>query len=95
LSSPEISAKSVIPPEHPQDVSGIVDAFADVDTFVDEVLTELAALALTAEGTRPTRSGPKPPLAGAALAQGDHGDLVRWLLRPAVARHRLTLQLQR
>jgi hypothetical protein len=63
------------------------DAFADVDTFVDEVLTELAALALTAEGTRPTRSGPKPPLAGAALAQGDHGDLVRWLLRPAVARH--------
>jgi transposase len=41
------------------------DAFADVDAFVDEVLAELAALA--ADGTRPTRSGPKPPLAGAAL----------------------------
>jgi hypothetical protein len=39
------------------------DAFADVDAFVDEVLTELAAM----EGTKPTRSGPKPALAGAAL----------------------------
>jgi hypothetical protein len=37
------------------------DAFADVDAFVDAVLAELMA------GTRPTRSGPKPPLTGAAL----------------------------
>jgi len=41
------------------------DAFADVDAFVDAVLAELAAMA--ADGTRRTRSGPKPPLAGAAL----------------------------
>src|SRR3954463_9919134 len=41
------------------------DAFSDVDAFVDAVLAELAAMA--AEGTRPTRSGPKPPLTGAAL----------------------------
>src|SRR3954454_11606315 len=39
------------------------DAFSDVEAFVDAVLTELAAMA----GTRPTRSGPKPPLTGAAL----------------------------
>src|SRR5688572_30260229 len=39
------------------------DAFSDVDAFVDAVLTELAAMA----GTRSTRSGPQPPLAGAAL----------------------------
>ena len=41
------------------------DAFSDVDAFVDAVLAELAAMA--ADGTRPTRSGPKPPLTGAAL----------------------------
>jgi hypothetical protein len=41
------------------------DAFCDVDAFVDEVLTELAAL--TADGTRPARSGPKPALTGAML----------------------------
>ena len=41
------------------------DAFADVDAFVDEVLSELAAMAR--DGARPMRSGPKPPLAGAAL----------------------------
>jgi transposase len=41
------------------------DAFADVDAFVDEVLAELAAM--EAEGTKPTRSGPKPALTGAAL----------------------------
>src|SRR6187431_2779686 len=41
------------------------DAFADVDAFVDAVLAELAAMA--ADGTRRTRSGPKPPLTGAAL----------------------------
>src|SRR5688572_12547990 len=39
------------------------DAFSDIEAFVDEVLTELAAMA----GTRPTRRGPKPPLTGAAL----------------------------
>ena len=41
------------------------DAFSDVDAFVDAVLAELAAMA--ADGTRPTRSGPKAPLTGAAL----------------------------
>src|SRR5918994_669319 len=41
------------------------DAFADVDAFVDEVLAELTAM--EADGTKPTRSGPKPALAGAAL----------------------------
>src|SRR3954462_3370686 len=41
------------------------DAFSDVDAFVDAVLAELAAMA--ADGTRSTRSGPKPSLAGAAL----------------------------
>jgi hypothetical protein len=38
------------------------DAFADVDVFVDEVLAELTAMAR--DGTRPQRSGLKPPLAG-------------------------------
>src|ERR671921_919486 len=41
------------------------DAFSDVDAFVDAVLAELAAMAT--DGTRSTRSGPKPPLTGAAL----------------------------
>jgi len=41
------------------------DAFSDVEAFVDAVLVELTAMA--ADGTRPTGSGPKPPLAGAAL----------------------------
>jgi transposase len=41
------------------------DAFSDVDAFVDEVLTELAAM--EADGTKPTRSGPKPAWTGAAL----------------------------
>jgi hypothetical protein len=41
------------------------DSFADVDVFVDGVLAELAAMAK--DGARPMRSGPKPPLAGAAL----------------------------
>src|SRR3954468_8865665 len=41
------------------------DAFCDVEAFVDEVLTELAAMA--ADGTKPTRSGPRPALAGAEL----------------------------
>ena len=41
------------------------DAFSDVDAFVEEVLTELTAMA--ADGSRPTRSGPRPALTGAAL----------------------------
>lgn len=41
------------------------DVFADVDAFVEEVLTELAAMA--ANGARPIRSGPKPALSGASL----------------------------
>src|ERR1700742_3298480 len=41
------------------------DAFADVDPLFDEVLVEFEPLAK--HGTRPIRSGPKPPLAGAAL----------------------------
>ena len=39
------------------------DAFRDIEAFVDEVLAELAAMA----ATRPTRSGPKSALTGAAL----------------------------
>ncbi len=41
------------------------DAFRDVDAFVDAVLAELAAM--VADSSWPTRSGPKPPLTGAAL----------------------------
>jgi hypothetical protein len=41
------------------------DDFADVDVFVNEVLAELEAM--TKDRARPLRSGPKPPLAGAAL----------------------------
>ena len=41
------------------------DAFSDVGAFIDQVLMELAAMA--ADGTRPTRPGPKPALAGAEL----------------------------
>ena len=51
---------------HPAKTSpGPWDAFADVDGFVDAVLAEL--IAMQQDGTRPQRSGPKPPLAGAAL----------------------------
>jgi hypothetical protein len=45
--------------------AGSWDTFADVDVFVDEVMAELAAMAK--DGSRPTRSGPKPALAGAML----------------------------
>ncbi|MGA1859868.1 IS5 family transposase [Azospirillum sp. 11R-A] len=41
------------------------DAFSDVEAFVEEVLIELTAMA--ADGSRPTRSGPKPELTGAVL----------------------------
>lgn len=47
------------------------DAFSDVDAFVDEVLSELAAMAT--DGTRPTRPGLKAALAGAALRKGIMG----------------------
>src|SRR5215218_3984727 len=40
------------------------DAFSDVDAFVDAVLAELAA-----DGTRRSRTGPKPALTGAALGK--------------------------
>ena len=43
------------------------DAFSDVDAFVDEVLVELAAMA--ADGTKPTRSGPKPALTGSGTVK--------------------------
>ena len=43
------------------------DAFADVEAFVDEVLAELATMA--ADGTKLTRSGPKPALTGTALCK--------------------------
>ncbi|WP_174436280.1 hypothetical protein [Azospirillum brasilense] len=64
------------------------DAFSDVDAFVDEVLVELSAMA--ADGTQPTRSGPKRPLTGAGLRQAIMA-LVRVLLWHAVARHRPAL----
>src|SRR3954462_11945103 len=41
------------------------DAFSDVDAFVGEAWVDRAAMA--ADATRPTRPGPKPALAGAAL----------------------------
>src|ERR1700687_1718416 len=44
---------------------GLWDTLADIDVFVDEVLAELAAM--TKDGVRLMRSGPKPPLAGATL----------------------------
>ena len=50
----------------------------DVDAFVDAVLAELAAMA--ADGTRRTRSGPKPPLTGAALRKAI---LAIWCARSA------------
>ncbi|MBK1842703.1 hypothetical protein JHL17_35450 [Azospirillum sp. YIM B02556] len=41
------------------------DAFSDVEAFVEEVPSEPTAMA--ADGSGPTRSGPKPALTGAAL----------------------------
>jgi hypothetical protein len=38
------------------------DAFSDIEVFVDAVLAELVAAAT--DGTRSTRSGPKPSLVG-------------------------------
>src|SRR3954465_5078365 len=54
------------------------DAFADVEAFVDAVLAELKAMA--EDGSRPMRSGPKPPLAGAPLRKAVRG--VWWALVP-------------
>ena len=62
------------------------DAFSDVEAFVDAVLAELAAMA--ADGTRRTRSGPKPPLTGAALRKAIMAIWCVCVLRHAVARHR-------
>jgi hypothetical protein len=59
------------------------NAFTDVEAFVDAVLTELTAIA--ADGTRPMRPGPKPPLTGAALRKAI---MVHLFLRDAVARDR-------
>lgn len=47
------------------------DAFSDVDAFVEEVLSELATMAL--DGTCPTHPGPKPALAGATLRKATMG----------------------
>ena len=41
------------------------DAVAEVEAFVDEVQAEFEAMAK--DGAQPMRSGPGPPLAGAAL----------------------------
>ena len=62
------------------------DAFSDVDAFVDAVL----AAAMAADGTRPTRREAAADRSGAA--QGDHGDLVRSVLRHAVAGDRPALR---
>jgi hypothetical protein len=67
---------------------GSWDAFVAVDVFVDEVLAELDAMAK--DGSRPMRSGPKPPLA-AALRKGD-GDLVCLFLWHAVAGDRTAMR---
>src|SRR3954454_11390105 len=58
---------------------GSWDAFADVDAFVDEVLAELEAMAK--DGSRPMRSGPKLPLAEAALRKA----LADFQTRPMLA----------
>src|SRR4051795_6931080 len=57
---------------------GSWDAFADVDAFVDEVLAELEAMAK--DGSRPMRSGPKLPLAEAALRKALAGFQTRPML---------------
>ena len=62
----------------------------DIEAFVDEVLAELAAMA--ADGTRPTRSGPKPPLAGAALRKAIMAIWCVGVLRHAVAGDRSALR---
>ena len=66
------------------------DAFSDIEAFVDEVLAELAAMA--ADGTRPTRSGPKPPLTGAALRKAIMAIWCVGVLRHAVAGDRSALR---
>jgi transposase len=52
-------------PSRKDTTPGPWDAFADVDVFVDEVLTELSAMAR--DGAGAPRPGPKPPLTGATL----------------------------
>jgi transposase len=63
------------------------DAFADIDAFVDEVLVELAAM--EADGTKPTRSGPKPALTGTALRKVI---MVIWCLCFCGLQHRTALR---
>jgi transposase len=58
-------AETCEPPSVPRRHLPAAGMFADIDAFVDEVLAELEAMA--ADGTRPMRSRPKPPLAGSAL----------------------------
>jgi hypothetical protein len=55
------------------------NAFSDVDAFVDAVLAELAAMA--ADGTRRTRSGPKPTLTRLRGFVFGNGDFVLELSR--------------
>ena len=52
------------------------DAFADVDAFVDEVRSELAAM--EADGAKSPRPGPKTALTGAALRKAI---MAIWCLR--------------
>src|SRR5690348_9243851 len=52
------------------------DAFSGVGAFIDAVLVELAAMA--ADGTKPTRPGPKPVLAGAALRKAIMAIMAIW-----------------
>src|SRR3954470_18587909 len=59
------------------------DAFSDVDAFVDAVLAELAAHGNRRHPVDPLRAEAAADRSG--VAQGDPGDLVRVLLRPAVA----------
>jgi hypothetical protein len=73
-----------------------VDAFDDVDVFVDEVLTELATMkdgTRHNEGRHPaTAIGAKAVAHRSNVAQGRDGDLVRLFLRHAVAGHRAAVR---
>src|SRR3954464_14740609 len=61
------------------------DAFSDIEAFVDAVLAELAAMA----ATRPTRSGPKSALTGAALRKAI---LAIWCVGFCGVQHRSALR---
>jgi len=70
----------------PRDSPASWDASADVDAFVDEVLMELAAT--EGDGTKPTRSGLKLALSGAACTRRSES----LLLRHPIACHRPALR---